>query len=111
MGPAPHDLADLQLAPVALALDERIEQLGRLSPRDLTFRVALESDRPDHTMPMRQAGLLASVAHMIDLHGWQLSWDLRGLRLSHGRNALVLGVPASFTDFIEGTERVGSTTP
>jgi len=39
---------------------------------------------------------------LIELHGWQMSWDDRGIRLAHGKRSLVLGVPANFNRFLDG---------
>ena len=73
MATRPHDVADLYLAPVVLAVNTRIEELGQLDARRLAFEVALESDSPDTTRKMREDALLRTVQHLIDCHGWQLS--------------------------------------
>ncbi|MCW2572704.1 MAG: hypothetical protein JWO88_2762 [Frankiales bacterium] len=101
----PHDVTDLHLAPVLLALDARISEMALLDHGELVQRVAVESDRPDWTEDMRRAGLLKSVEHFVDLAGWTLGWDPRGLRLKHGRHHVVLGVPSTFQDYIVGTDR------
>jgi hypothetical protein len=100
MATLPHDISDLYLAPVVLALDGRIEELGKLDAEALAATVALDSDRPDRSRYEREAGLLAAVGYLIDRQGWELSWDPRGIRLTHGKHALVLGVPGSFTEFL-----------
>jgi hypothetical protein len=99
----PHDLTDLHLAPLLLALDARLSELGLLDGEELVLRVAIESDRPDRTAEMRRAALLESVQHFIDLRGWNLAWDPRGLCVAHGRHRIVLGVPSTFHDYIDGT--------
>ena len=101
----PRDLTDLQLAPTALALEHRVEEMGELDLDQLTERVAIESNCPDWTREMRDAGLLSTVAYLIDLNGWELSWDPRGLRMKHGLHSLVLGVPPSFTAYRDGAGR------
>ena len=98
----PHDFADLYLAPVALELDARISELGTLTDEKLALQVAVESDVPDWSVDLRQDGLLRTVGHFIDLHGWSLSWDGRGIRLSHGKRSLVFGVPANFDRYVAG---------
>ncbi len=98
----PHDTSDLFLAPVALQLDQRIDELGRLGPRALSDEIALESDLADWTRDLREAALLRTVGHLIDTHNWVLSWDPRGLRLSHGERHVVLGIPDSFQAFLTG---------
>ena len=83
MANRPHDLTDLYLAPVVLAVDARIEELGRLDKSGLAYEVALESDTPDFTRRMREEALIRTVTHLIDGHDWKFSWDPRGLRLTH----------------------------
>ena len=99
----PHDLTDLYLSPVVLAVDARIEELGRLSKDQLAYDVALESGSPDFTRDMREAALIRTVTHMVDCHGWEFSWDPRGLRLCHEAHALVLGIPAVFAEYLQGS--------
>jgi hypothetical protein len=100
MAAKPHDLADLYLAPVLLAVDARIEELGRADKDRLAYEVALESDSPDFTRAMREEALIRTVTHLIDCHGWELSWDPRGLRLTHDGHTFVVGVPAVFLDYL-----------
>jgi hypothetical protein len=101
MASRPHDLTDLYLAPVVLAVDARIETLGHLDQDGLAYEVALESDSPGFTRPMRQEGLIRTITHLIDCHDWELSWDPRGLRLTHGTHTFVLGVPAVFLEYLD----------
>ena len=101
MATRPHDLTDLYLAPVVLAVDARIEELGRLDKSGLAYEVALESDSPDFTRRMREEGLIRTVTHLIDSHDWEFSWDPRGLRLAHDAHTFVLGIPAVFVDYLQ----------
>jgi hypothetical protein len=103
MATRPHDITDLYLAPVALAVDARIEELGRLDEERLTYEVALESDTPDYTRSMREDALIRTITHLIDCHDWGFSWDPRGLRLTHDEHTFVLGVPAVLIDYLEGS--------
>ena len=100
MNRVPRDVTDLQLAPVLLALDERLSELALLDVDELGQRVALETDGPDWTVEMRMSRLLDAVERFIDLHGWKLSWDPRGLRVAHGRHHVVLGIPTTFQAYI-----------
>ncbi len=100
----PHDLSDLYLAPVVLALEARIEQLGLLDREKLALHVALVSDQADWTRDLRESALLKAVRHLIDCHNWELSWDPRGIRLTHGIHGLVLGVPATFVEFLSASK-------
>jgi hypothetical protein len=104
MAARPHDITDLYLAPVALAVDARIEELGRLDRERLTYEVALESDTPDFTRSMREEALIRTITHLIDCHDWVSSWDPRGLRLTHHEHTLVLGLPAALADYLEGSQ-------
>jgi len=105
MAPRPHDAADLYLAPVLLAVDARIEELGKLDKDGLAYEVALESDSPDVTRHMREEALARTVAHMVDLHHWTLSWDPRGLRMTHDAHTFVVGVPAVFLEYLQGGQQ------
>jgi hypothetical protein len=106
MATRPHDMTDLYLAPVVLAVDARIEELGHLDKDGLAYEVALESDSPDFTRPLREEALIRAVAHLIECHGWELRWDPRGLRLTHDAHTLVLGVPAVFLEYLEDDPKV-----
>ena len=97
----PHDVSDLYLAPVLLAVDARIEELGKLDKDRLSYEVALESDTPDTTRRMREDALIRTVAHLVDTHHWELSWDPRGLRLTHDTHTFVLGIPSVFRDYLD----------
>jgi hypothetical protein len=103
MATRPHDITDLYLAPVALAVDARIEELGHLDKERLAYEVALESDTPDFTRGMRQDALIRTITHLIDCHDWAFSWDPRGLRLTHEAHTFVLGIPAVLVEYLEGS--------
>jgi hypothetical protein len=103
MATRPHDVTDLYLAPVALAVDARIEALGRLDSEQVTYEVALESDTPDFTRSMREEALIRTITHVIDCHDWAFSWDPRGLRLTHDAHTLVLGLPEVLVEYVEGS--------
>lgn len=99
MATHPHDVSDLFLAPVSLAVDARLTELGAMSDRDLAVAVGSASDLPDWSREVRDTALLRAVEHLIELHGWSLAWDPRGIRLTHGEHTLVLGVPPSFVAY------------
>jgi hypothetical protein len=105
MATRPHDITDLYLAPVVLAVDGRITELGRLDLDGLAYEVALESDSPDFTRAMREEALIRTVVHMTDTHSWEFSWDERGLRLTHGAHTFVLGIPAVFRDYLADRQK------
>jgi hypothetical protein len=97
----PHDITDLYLAPVVLAVDARIEELSRLDKDGLAYEVALTSDSLDFTHRMREEALIRAITHLIHCHGWELSWDSRGLRLTHDPHTFVLGIPGVFLEYLE----------
>jgi hypothetical protein len=97
----PHDITDLYLAPVALTVDARIEELGSLDKERLAYEVALESDSPDFTREMREDGLIRAITHLIETHDWEFSWDPRGLRVTHDAHTFVLGIPAVFVEYLQ----------
>jgi hypothetical protein len=101
MADRPHDVTDLYLAPVLLAVDARIEQLGKLDKDGLAYDVALASDSPDVTRHMREEALIRTITHLIDTHHWECSWDPRGFRMTHDAHSFVLGIPAVFLDYLE----------
>ena len=105
MATLPHDMPDLYLAPVVLGVDARIEELGHLDKDRLAYEVALAGDEPDFTRDMREEGLIRTVTHLIDRHGWEFRWDPRGLRLTHDAHTFVLGIPAVFVEYLEGSRR------
>ena len=96
----PHDVTDLYLAPVLLAVDTRIGELGKLDKDGLAYEVALESDSPDTTAQMRQEALITTITHLVDTHHWTFSLDPRGLRMTHDEHTLVLGIPPVFLDYL-----------
>jgi len=100
MADRPHDVTDLYLAPVLLAVDARIEELGKLDKDGLAYEVALESDSPDTTAQMRQEALITTITHLVDTHHWTFSLDPRGLRMTHDEHTLVLGIPPVFLDYL-----------
>jgi hypothetical protein len=102
----PHDLTDLYFAPVVLAIDSRIAELGLLDAHKLASRVAVAGDVPDFTRDLREEGLLRAIQHLIDTHNWELALDARGVRLTHGDHTVVLGVPPTFSEYLAGGQQV-----
>jgi hypothetical protein len=98
----PHDVADVLLAPVALHIDARIQELADMDAGEFAYEVAVRSDVADRTGAQRRVAVLAALTQNLELHGWSVAWDERGVRLSHGTsaNSLVLGVPESLRDFV-----------
>ena len=100
MSDRPHDVTDLYLAPVLLAVDARIEELGQLDEGGLAYEVELESDLPGITRQMREEALMRAITHLTDTHHWTFSWDPRGLRLTHHAHTFVLGLPPVCLDYL-----------
>jgi hypothetical protein len=98
----PHDYADLLLAPTVVAVDARLSELALLDDAELVERIRLEAGTAAASPGAHAAALLATVASRIDLHGWSLAWDPRGVRLTHGVYRVVLGTPATFARYLAG---------
>jgi hypothetical protein len=99
----PHDVTDLRLAPVALLVDGRLEELSALDDAQLTEAILFGSNRQPHNEAERGEALVAAATHLIDLAGWRVTWDPRGVRLTHHDHSLVLGVSRRLADFVAGT--------
>ncbi len=98
----PHGVVDLYLAPVTLSLDQRLEELSALSPKDLAYRVVLETNREPRDSADRAQLLLDTITHLIDLHDWSVSWHSRGLLVSHKDHQLVLGISSTVRSYLDG---------
>jgi hypothetical protein len=105
MATRPHDVTDLYLAPVVLAVDARIEELGHLDKDQLAHKVEFHSDSNDYVRRVSEEALIETVTYLIDTHGWEFSWDPRGLRLTHDGHTLVLGIPAVFLQCLQDSLR------
>lgn len=97
----PHDVSDLFLAPVALELDRRLQRLSGRSAHELDLEIAVSTDQ-EPSAGSRDSLLLEALTHLLPLHGWEVSWDHRGLRLQHSGHELVLGVPGSVRAYLTG---------
>lgn len=95
----PTDLTDLALAPVALAVSQRLEELGQLTEPELSFAIALGTDH--EPVPGRRLELLLDLLERdADLRGWSLHWCPSGLRLQHDKHSVVLGLAPTIRDFL-----------
>ena len=102
MAAIPHDVTDLRLAPIALAVDAVIDELGRLPIDKLIWRLESHRDVPEITREDRERWLVAQVESRAEVANWELSIDDRGLRLTHREHSLVLGLPATLRSYLEG---------
>lgn len=98
----PHDTTDLYLAPVTLAVDERLERLAALSAQELADEISLTTNLDPRSALERERAAVVTATYPIDLHGWQVSLAPRGIRLSHGEHSLVLGLPPNLRDYLQG---------
>lgn len=101
----PHDVTDLALAPVVLAVDAELEALSGMTRRQIELRVTYETSREPRTPEERRDAVLEVVLRIVDLHGWHATWGDRGVRLDHGANAVTIGVPDSVWSYISGAIR------
>lgn len=97
----PHDRSDLLLAPVALEIDARIQELGEMDDEALRFRVALEGNIDLSDMAVVAEGVVDACTNGIELHHWEASIDPRGLRLTHADHSLVLGLPMNVRSLLD----------
>lgn len=97
----PHDTADLLLSPVALAVDARLAELGRLAPAELSRRIVLETNTQPRTCEEAGRALADAAGYLIETHNWELAIDPRGLRLTHEGHSFVLGLSASLRNYVE----------
>ncbi len=97
----PHNVGDLYLAPVALAVDDNLAVLSALTADELVHRVALETNRDPVDAAGRRDALLQAVTQLVTTHDWAASWDDRGLRLTHGDHTLVLGLGPSLREYAD----------
>jgi hypothetical protein len=102
MAALPHDITDLRLAPVVLAVDAAIEKLGRLSVDELADQIERYRVVSQVTPEARRQWLLQELESGVDTFEWRLSSDERGIRLTHKEHTLVLGIPPTFTAYVEG---------
>ena len=101
--PLPHDVVDLQLAPVALAIDKELETLGVWEGTELDDQVLIATNRAKGDLASRRERerlLIEVVTRGLELHGWEVSCDERGVRMRHHDNTIVLGLSDSLRRFI-----------
>jgi hypothetical protein len=101
MSTLPHNVSDLRLAPVLLALEGRLDELAALTPGELADQVAIVGDTPRWTRELRETGLLSTISRPLDLHEWTLGWNPRGLQVSNGTHQVTLGIPKTFEGYLD----------
>lgn len=98
----PHDVTDLFLSPVILDLDQQLAAFDGLSDEEVAFLIALGTNSVPDSVEERSVLALRAITHLVDTHGWEVSWAPRGLRVSHDDHELVLGVPESLRRYLSG---------
>lgn len=101
----PKDRTDLQLAPLILALDRRLDEFELFDLGELEQRVRLDTGKSAIGRTARRAAVLGSLTSGLDMHGWTITWNGRGLRVLHQHHHVTLGVPGTFTAYIDGPSR------
>lgn len=96
----PHDITDMFLSPVALHFDRRLAALTGRTHQQIDLEVALATNREPRSADERARFLLESLTQMVPAHGWDVSWDRRGLRLSHADHEVTLGIPDSVREYL-----------
>lgn len=102
MSTLPQNVTELYLAPVVLSVDARLQEMSTLSVTELTERVKKVSKLRGRSGGERAEALLRTIEHGLDMHGWQLTMDPRGIKLTHDTRRVVLGAPAVFDGYITG---------
>ena len=97
----PRDTTDLALAPVVLQVDREIQHYSGLRQDEVVLRVATETNRQPVDFHARRDAMLDALTRFVDLHGWDARINDRGLRLSHGDNAVTLGLPNSIRTYLD----------
>jgi hypothetical protein len=97
----PHDLTDLHLAPVAITLDSRLNDLCATPSDQLAGLVELRTTQRPESHDERRDAMLKTITHAMDTRGWTASWHERGLAISHAQHSLVLGIPANIKAYLE----------
>jgi len=94
------------LAPVAVAIDQHLEEFRDLSPDEIVAYLELELDRPevDASVGERASRVLAAAIRNANMHDWDaaITDDHCRLRISGGSVTLDIGLSASIHRFIEG---------
>jgi hypothetical protein len=101
----PRDTTDLLLAPVALEIDQRLQSLAGLDRSALDSRIAWETNMAPLSEKDAKRAVVADLAYLIGTHGWDISWDARGIRLKHGKHSIVLGVPDNVRSYVSEAGR------
>jgi hypothetical protein len=103
----PHDITDLYLAPVVLAIDAELERLRGKSYDDILMYIALSTNREPRPRAEKRQYFIEAVTKFIDLHGWVVTCHPRGLRLSHDDHQIVLGLPPAVYAYLELSDQEG----
>ena len=100
----PHDITDLYLAPVVLAIDAELEALRGKGYEDVALYIALATNREPTSRSEKRKYFIEAVTKFIELHGWDVTCHPRGLRLTHDGHQIVLGLPLPVYSYLELSE-------
>jgi hypothetical protein len=96
----PRDIADLYLAPVALAIEAELGTLTDLTHHQLLGYIALTTNHQPRSVEERRVDFVDAVTFHLDLHGWRVTVHPRGLQLANGEHTLVLGLPSTVASYL-----------
>ena len=98
---------DLTLAPVAVSIDQHLQEFRDRDAKEILAYLELELDRPEFAASPEErcARILEVVVRNTNMHGWdaQITSDHARLRITGGSVSLDIGLSASIHDFIEVT--------
>jgi len=101
----PRKPNDLMLAPVAVAIDQNLQQIREKTPAEIGEALALSLDIIDSGaggQAQRAEWIRRYAVHMIELHNWdaRVTDDGARLRLEGGSVTVDLGLSASILRYI-----------
>ena len=100
MNPHPQHVGDLMLAPVAIAVDARLEELGESADEELDYQIVLDVNADTSIPEQRGPGVVTTVTALTELYGWVVDLVNRGVRLLNGEHTFTLGMPEHVGRFL-----------
>ena len=99
----PHSVADLELAPVLIALERNLAQLRESTDLEYTLVLELNDDASLYGTVIERARRIERYATRgVNLHGWRIypSGDRYGLAVWHGDFSVTLSFGKQVTDYV-----------
>jgi hypothetical protein len=101
----PRQQKDLMLAPVAVEIDNNLQNIRDKSVRAVEAELELEFDTPAMTITRdeREGLILRLAVRNVDMHGWSaaITDDACRLHLNGGSVSIDLGLSPTITEYIQ----------